>query len=124
MRNRFGLVAALALAAATVGGGTAEARRGWHHSHGWHGGGLVIGLLGGALLGAAISRPYYGYGPVYSYGYGPAYSYGYGPGYGYGRGYRSYYGYRSHGYHRPYYRHYGYGGRTYYGRHHRGHRRH
>jgi hypothetical protein len=71
-----------------------------------------VGLGGfalGALIGAALTRPYYGYGygypsyygyPAYSYGYGyPAYSYGYGyPAY-YG-GYRRYYGPRFYGGHR------------------------
>jgi hypothetical protein len=53
----------------------------------WGWGGSGVGLAAGAIFGAALSAPYYGYGyPAYSYGYGyPAYSYGYSyPGYGYG----------------------------------------
>jgi hypothetical protein len=106
MRKSLGLVAALALAAATLGGGTAEARRGWHHGHGdWYGGGgLALGLIGGALLGSAISRPYYyGYGP--GYGYSSAYYGGYYPRYYggyYRRQYPRYYIHRGHGHHRHY----------------------
>jgi len=37
--------------------------------------GIIGGLAAGALIGAAVNGPYYGYGP----GYGPYY--GYGPGY-------------------------------------------
>jgi len=75
---------------------------------GWHGGGWGWGwgagaLAAGALIGAAISSPYY-YG-----GYYPSYGYGYGyPGYGYGYpyGYTSaYYPSYSYGYYRPYRRH-------------------
>jgi hypothetical protein len=78
----------------------------WGHHGGWHGGwghggwgwgGVGLGLAAGALVGAALTAPYYGYGygygyPAYGYGYGyPAYAYddydyGY-PGYGYGYGY-------------------------------------
>ena len=52
---------------------------------GWGLGAFAVG----ALIGAALWRPAYGYG----YGY-PAYGYGYGSPYGYGGGYyRAYYGY-------------------------------
>ena len=57
----------------------------WHgggYHHGW-GGGAALGILGGALAGAAIaSSPYYyGYAyPHYGYGYG-YYPYGYAYGY-------------------------------------------
>ncbi len=67
--------------------------RGWHggswHGGGWHRGpGIGLGILGGALVGAAIASStypyYYGY-PYYSYGYGyPYYSYGPAPYYGSG----------------------------------------
>ena len=83
------LVVAGSLATATVAAPTqAHARWGWG-GWGWGLGGLAVG----ALIGAALTRPYYGYGygyPAYGYGYGyPAYSYGYGyPAYG---GYRRYY---------------------------------
>jgi hypothetical protein len=53
----------------------------------WGWGGFGVGLAAGAIFGAALSAPYYGYGyPAYSYGYGyPAYSYGYSyPAYSYG----------------------------------------
>ncbi|HKS88546.1 MAG TPA: hypothetical protein VJR70_03810 [Stellaceae bacterium] len=60
---------------------------GWHHHRGF-GGGIALGLLGGALAGAAIASasPYYYYPYSYSYSY-PYYGY-YNPYYGYG-----YYGY-------------------------------
>jgi hypothetical protein len=78
---------------------TADARWGW-----W--GPAFGGLVVGAIIGAALSRPYYGY-PSYGYGYG--YGYGYAPAYyGYAPAYYgyapAYYG----GYYapRPYYRYY------------------
>ncbi|MGD9617604.1 MAG: hypothetical protein AB7H90_07455 [Alphaproteobacteria bacterium] len=55
-----------------------------HHRHGWRGGdAAALGLLGGALAGAAIAGaanqyPYYGYSYPYSYGYAYPYYYGYG----------------------------------------------
>ena len=74
---------------------------------GWGLGAFAVG----ALIGAALWRPAYGYG----YGY-PAYGYGY-PAYGYGYGYPAYsYGYPAYGY--GYGSPYGYGGgyyRAYYG---------
>jgi hypothetical protein len=72
-------------------------RRGW--------GGFGVGLAAGAIVGAALTAPYYRYGyygygyPAYSYGY-PAYSYGY-PAYSYG--YPAY----SYGYYPAYYGYYG-----------------
>ena len=98
-----------ALAAATTIGlasvaapSTADARWGWG---GWWGP-AIGGFAGGALIGSAFARPYYGYG----YGYGSYYRYGY-PAY-YSYGYPAYYSY---GYYapRPYYRHY-YARRHYY----------
>ena len=58
------------------------AHGGWGHRGGWGGGGwggAGIGLAAGALIGAAIAAPAYGYGyaPAYGYGYAPAYGYGY-----------------------------------------------
>jgi hypothetical protein len=105
-RPLIALVLAGTLAIATVATPTsAHAQwrgRGW----GWGLGGFAVG----ALVGAALARPYYyrpayyGYAyPAYSYGYAyPAYSYGYG---GYYGGYRGYSGY----YRRPY-GYYGYYG--------------
>jgi hypothetical protein len=92
------LTAAGAIAVATVATPTtADARWGW-----W--GPAIGGLVVGALIGAALTRPYYAY-PSYGYGYG----YGYAPAY-YGYGYApAYYGY----YARPYYR---YGARRAYAR--------
>ena len=51
----------------------------WGRGFGW---GLGAGLLGGAIIGGALARPYY-YGAPYYYGYGaPYYPPGaYGPGY-------------------------------------------
>jgi hypothetical protein len=87
---------------------------GWHR--GW--GGVGLGLAAGAIVGGALTAPYYGgygyYDDGYDYGYSPAYYsdyyaptyYGYGGGYG-----RSIYGgywpgYRPRAYivHRPYWR--------------------
>jgi hypothetical protein len=59
--------------------------RGGHHRHGWSGGeGVALGLLGGALAGAAIAGaanqyyyPYYSYPYSYSYAYPYYYGYGY-----------------------------------------------
>jgi hypothetical protein len=96
-RSLIALVLAGSLATATVITPTqAHARWGWGGGWGWGLGGLAIG----ALIGAALTRPYYAYGygyPAYGYGYGyPAYSYGYSyPAYSYGYGYPAYrYGYR------------------------------
>ena len=106
------LTAASTIAIATVAAPTtADARWGW-----W--GPALGGLVVGALIGAALTRPsyaypYYGYG--YGYGYAPAYyGYAYAPAY-YAPAYygyyapRPYYGY----YARPYYR---YGARRAYAR--------
>src|SRR5262245_59343164 len=93
-RSLTALVLAGSLATATIAMPTdAHARqlRGW----GWGVGAFAIG----ALVGAALARPYYRsyyYYPGYSYGYAyPAYSYGYAyPAYGYyGRPYGYYGGY-------------------------------
>lgn len=87
--------AALALAGAlAVTSSAAEARKGRFIAA------AGVGLVAGAIIGAAASRPYYrggyyggyggpGYGYASSYGYGPSYGYaapvgyGYGPSYGY-----------------------------------------
>lgn len=60
---------------------------GRYHHHGIGAGGIAagvgLGLLGGALAGAAANRYYNGY-PAYGYpGYGYRYGYDYHPGYGY-----------------------------------------
>jgi hypothetical protein len=72
---------------------------GWHGGHGWRGGywrhrdngsGIALGLIGGALAGAAIAsaaNPYGYYYPYYSYSYPYPYSYGYTYPYYYGYGY-------------------------------------
>ena len=82
------LVGAVSLAAAPAAqardwhGGGHWHGGGWHHGGGWGGAAVGLGLLGGALAGAAIaSSPYYyGYSyPYYGYGYGYS-PYGY---YGY-----------------------------------------
>ena len=73
---------------------------GWH-GNGWGWGGVGIGLAAGALVGAALTAPYwgYGYGYPYAYGYGyPAYGYGYGYPASYGYGYGPSYGYGGYGY--------------------------
>ena len=95
MRTRIPgfLLAGAAIVAMSLNALPAQARD-WHHGHGgrhwnshyWYGGhhrgngaGIALGLLGGALAGAAIAsaaQPYY-----YSYSY-PTYGYSY-PGYGY-----------------------------------------
>jgi hypothetical protein len=91
-------------------------RGGWGWGHGWGWGGVGLGLAAGALVGAALTAPYYG--GYYGYGY-PSYGYGYGygyPAYGYGYGYPSY-GYSSYGYAPAYYGGYGaYGYAGNYGR--------
>jgi hypothetical protein len=61
---------------------------GWRGGWGWGLGGLAAG----ALVGAALTAPWWGYSST-GYGY-PAYGYGYGyPGYGSGYGYGGYGGY-------------------------------
>ena len=73
----------------------------------WGWGGFGVGLAAGAIVGAALSAPYYRYGyygygyPAYSYGYYPAYSYSY-PAYSYGYSYPAY----SYGYSYPAYSYY------------------
>jgi hypothetical protein len=93
------------------GGGWRGGWGGGWRGGGWRGGGvgLGLGLAAGALIGGALTAPYYyggyGYSPYYAgYGYGddyPAYYNGY---YGYGGGYWP--GYRPRGYivQRPYWR--------------------
>jgi hypothetical protein len=100
-KSLIAVAAASTIAVATVATpNTAEARWGW-----W--GPAFGGLVIGAIIGAALSRPYYAY-PYYGYGYG--YGYGYAPAY-YGGYYApAYYGYYAP---RPYYRYYA---RRYYAR--------
>jgi hypothetical protein len=87
-RTAIAAVAALALAAGVAVSTTApaEASGVWQHGYSgghyyggggyWRGGGwgpvVGLGILGGAIAGAAIanSGPYYGPGPAYGYGYG------------------------------------------------------
>ena len=53
----------------------------WMAGGGWGWGGAGLGFAAGALVGSALTSPYYGYG----YGYAPAaYGYPYGYDYGYG----------------------------------------
>ena len=64
-------VAALALAGGVAVSTTSPAAaqyRHWHHGGGW-GPAVGLGILGGAIAGAAIanSGPYYGPGPYYGY---------------------------------------------------------
>src|SRR5690349_3672433 len=125
MKLRIATLTAVLLLAANAPN-TAEARGfgmhggfghvgGWGHGGWGHGGlgwgGIGLGLATGALVGAALATPYYGYGypygydyygydayPVaYDYGYAPAYSVGYvGPYWGARRHYwaHRHYGYR------------------------------
>ena len=51
-------------------GDVQNVRWGWRGGWGWGGGAFVGGLVAGGLIGAAISRPYYGYPGYYGYGYG------------------------------------------------------
>jgi hypothetical protein len=93
---------------------------GWGHG-GWGWGGVGLGLATGALVGAALASPYYGYGYGYPYAYDYGYDYGY-PVAAYDDGYygayapavsvgyvaRPYWGHRR--YYRTAYRSYAYGG--------------
>jgi hypothetical protein len=78
------LATAATIAIATVATPTtADAR--W----GWRGGAFFGGLAAAAIIGGALSRPYYGYGYDYGYYpqqyyYAPAYSYAPAPVYYYG----------------------------------------
>lgn len=66
--------AALAIAGTTVAPQKADA-----HCYGCAvGAGVIGGLAAGAIIGSAVSRPYYGYGYGPGYYYGPAPAY-YGP---------------------------------------------
>jgi hypothetical protein len=137
MKLRISALATAALVAVSVPAlsGKAEARGfgihggighvgGWGGHHGGFGwGGVGLGLATGALVGAALSAPYYGYGYPYAYdydyGYPVAYDYGYAPA-TYTVGYVGPYwgGYRRHFVRRPYAYHVGYrghGGRVAYG---------
>jgi hypothetical protein len=62
---------------------------GWRGGWGWGPGPFVAGAAVGALAGAAIASPYYGYGP-YPYAYGP-YPYPYAGYYGCPRVWNGYY---------------------------------
>lgn len=102
-----------------VGGGWGHG--GWGHGGWGHGGwgGVGFGLATGALVGAALASPYYGYGygyPYYDYGYDYGYPvaayddgyYGYAPAVSVGYVARPYWGHRR--YYRAAYRPYAYGG--------------
>jgi hypothetical protein len=131
MNMRIATLAVAALLAANVSN-PAEARGlgmhggfghigGWGHGGGDHGGwgwgGAGLGLATGALVGAALASPYYGYGygaPYYGYGYDYGYpvaaydyDYGYAPAVSVGYVARPYWGHRR--YYRAAYRPYGYG---------------
>ncbi|AVT82513.1 hypothetical protein KQX63_18390 [Rhodopseudomonas palustris] len=78
MRKSMMALAAAAAMAVTAVGSTAPAQ-----AHDGFGAGIAAGLIGGALIGGALSSPYYGPGGYYyggGYGYGPRY-YSYGPRY-------------------------------------------
>jgi hypothetical protein len=90
---------------------------GWGHG-GWGWGGVGLGLATGALVGAALASPYYGYGygaPYYDYGYDYGYPvaaydsgyYGYAPAVSVGYVARPYWSHRR--YYRAAYRPYAYG---------------
>ena len=102
-----------ALMTAAIPALTTSADAAWWGRGGWGWGGVGVGLAAGALVGAALTSPYYG--GYYGYDY-PAYGYGYGygyPSYSYAYDYPSY-GYSSYGYAPAYYGSgYGYGGYGY-----------
>ncbi|WBU28777.1 hypothetical protein OOZ54_19245 [Rhodopseudomonas palustris] len=78
MRKSMMALAAAAALAVTAVGSTVPAQ-----AHDGFGAGIAAGLIGGALIGGALSSPYYGPGGYYyggGYGYGPRY-YSYGPRY-------------------------------------------
>jgi len=83
MRTLSALAAATTVAVTAVATTTtAEAQWGWRGwGYGWRGPAFVGGLTTGAIIGAALARPYaYGYGPYASYGsYGGPYGYYSGP---------------------------------------------
>lgn len=127
LRSALATAALVAVSIPTLSG-TAEARGlgfhgGWGGHHGgWGWGGVGLGLATGALVGAALTAPYYSYGYsypydyyAYDYGYPVAYDYRYAPT-AYTVGYVGPYwgGYRRHWVRRPYAYHVGY--RSYGGR--------
>lgn len=61
-----------------------QAEAHWRGGHGWHGGGIALGILGGLFLGSALAHGghHYGYGPYYGYSRGPHYGH---PHYHYGQ---------------------------------------
>lgn len=60
--KKFAALAVASLSIAVASAPSAEA--GWRHRHG---GLLAAGLIGGAVLGATMARPAYGYGGGYGY---------------------------------------------------------
>jgi hypothetical protein len=133
MRLRFSALTTAALVAVSVpalsdaaqarGFGGFGMHGGFGHLGGWGGGwggsgwdGVGLGLATGALIGAALATPYYGYGYPYAFGYGYPYAYGYGYPAAYDYGYYGYAPAYSVGYVGPFWRrhfwahrHYGYG---------------
>jgi hypothetical protein len=69
MRKSLTALVAAATIAVTLAAGTTDASAQWRR-WGW---GLGAGIIGGAIIASAITRPYY-YGYPYAYGY-PAYAY-------------------------------------------------
>ncbi|MDE2344613.1 MAG: hypothetical protein KGL63_14705 [Betaproteobacteria bacterium] len=67
----FALVALLGLTLALPASADRGWGGGWGRGEGWGWGGFGVGLLGGAMIGSALARPYYY--PAYVYAGYPAY---------------------------------------------------
>ena len=66
--------AAVALIAATLMAATIDASAQWRRGWGWGWGpGLAAGIVGGAIIGGALARPWYAYPPPPGWAYYPAY---------------------------------------------------
>lgn len=65
--------AAAALIAATLMAATTDASAQWRRGWGW-GPGLAAGIVGGAIIGGALARPWYAYPPPPGWAYYPAYA--------------------------------------------------
>src|SRR5256885_2181846 len=86
MRKPLTALVAAATIAGTLAAGTTDASAQWRRGGWGWGPGLAAGIIGGAIIAGALSRPYYGYGYGYGYGdayYAPAYAYAPAPVYDY-----------------------------------------
>jgi len=73
MKRLFTAGAAIALVAGTLMAGTTDASAQWRRGWGW-GPGIAAGIIGGAIIGTALTAPWRAYPPPPGWAYYPAYA--------------------------------------------------